>query len=86
MNSETSNSKKTDRINQKFVQKLNDYCLQYILTAPDISLYHFLLLKHGARKLTLNLYPEKADLFEMIYGSRFNRAAVERRLFEKINN
>ncbi len=86
MTSETEYSKTTDRINQKFVQRLNDYCLQYILTAPEINLYHFLLLKYSARKLTLKLYPGKADLFEMIYGSRFNRAAIIRRLFEKIIN
>jgi hypothetical protein len=49
-----------------------------LLYQDDLSLEQAQRLVEGCRRTALELFPDKAETFDLIYGSRFRRILIER--------
>jgi len=59
------------------IQILSDLVVS-LLRAGKLSLFESLLLLKAAKKFVLARFPDKEEVYEMIYGSRFRRVLRER--------
>jgi hypothetical protein len=48
------------------------------LRVSNLTLFECTLLLKAAKRFVLSRFPDKEELYEMIYGSRFRRALRER--------
>ncbi len=59
------------------LQRIVDFACS-VLSQQAMSLEEAQGLIEGVKKMALNLFPDKEETFELIYGSRFRRILLER--------
>lgn len=59
------------------LQRIVDFACT-VLHQQDMTIEEAQGLVDGVKKMALNLFPEKEQTFDLIYGSRFRRILVER--------
>jgi len=68
------------------IQRINDLFCMLLRKRQNLSVIDVILAIQYTRKYTLDRYPQKEELYNMIYRSRFVRIIDEHNLFNKIMN
>ena len=68
------------------IQRINDLFCMLLRKRKNLSVIDVILAIQYTRKYTLDRYPQKEELYNMIYRSRFVRIIKEHNLFNKIMN
>ena len=68
------------------IQRINDLFCMLLRKRKNLSVIDVILAIQYTRKYTLDRYPQKEELYNMIYRSRFVRIIDEHNLFNKIMN
>ena len=72
--------------NIRDIQRINDLFCMLLRKRKNLSVIDVILAIQYTRKYTLDRYPQKEELYNMIYRSRFVRIIKEHNLFNKIMN
>ena len=67
-------------------QRIVDFGLAYLWQVQEIRLIHVLVTLNGVRNFVLELFPDKAHTFNLIYKPRFLRVIEEKGLLDDLRN